>query len=137
MHLIARKGNGKIHAKWSPVATCIMRAIPDVKLEQEKINKLSKEDKKELVEVCPRKVFKYDENMNTLDIEDALKCNICNECVKLVEKEMGQERAIKISESESTYEYTVETTGSLAPEQVVSTALSVLREKIMRVRDNF
>ena len=30
--LIAKKGNAKTHAKWSPVATCIMRAFPIVEL---------------------------------------------------------------------------------------------------------
>jgi len=28
--MIAKKGIGKIHAKWSPVATCIMRKEPIV-----------------------------------------------------------------------------------------------------------
>lgn len=31
--LIAKKGNAKTHAKWSPVATCIMRAEPIVELD--------------------------------------------------------------------------------------------------------
>ena len=26
MNMVAKKGIGKIHAKWSPVSTCIMRA---------------------------------------------------------------------------------------------------------------
>lgn len=43
--LIAKKGNAKTHAKWSPVATCIMRAKPVVELDQSKLNKLSTEHK--------------------------------------------------------------------------------------------
>jgi DNA-directed RNA polymerase alpha subunit len=31
--LIARKGTALTHAKWSPVATCIMRAEPIVDLD--------------------------------------------------------------------------------------------------------
>lgn len=31
--LIAKKGNAKTHAKWSPVATCIMKAEPIVELD--------------------------------------------------------------------------------------------------------
>jgi DNA-directed RNA polymerase alpha subunit len=31
--LIAKKGNAKTHAKWSPVATCVMRAKPVVELD--------------------------------------------------------------------------------------------------------
>lgn len=37
--LIAKKGIGRTHAKWSPVATCIMRAEPIVALDQEKLTK--------------------------------------------------------------------------------------------------
>lgn len=43
--LIAKKGNAKIHAKWSPVATCIMRAEPIVELNYDKINQLNTEQK--------------------------------------------------------------------------------------------
>ena len=39
--LIAKKGNAKTHAKWSPVATCIMRAEPIVELDQEKVNQMT------------------------------------------------------------------------------------------------
>ena len=35
--LIAKKGIGKIHAKWSPVATCIMRKQPIVEIDHEKL----------------------------------------------------------------------------------------------------
>lgn len=36
--MIARKGTGRMHAKWSPVATCIMYKEPLVTLDNEKIN---------------------------------------------------------------------------------------------------
>ena len=37
--LQARKGTGKMHAKWSPVSTCIMHKQPIVKLDSEILNK--------------------------------------------------------------------------------------------------
>jgi DNA-directed RNA polymerase alpha subunit len=37
--MIAKKGIGKTHAKWSPVSTCIMRKQPLVTLDHEIINK--------------------------------------------------------------------------------------------------
>ena len=40
--LIALKGNAKTHAKWSPVATCIMRAEPIVELDQRNCRKNEK-----------------------------------------------------------------------------------------------
>lgn len=47
--LIAKKGNAKIHAKWSPVATCIMKAETIVELNQDLINLLDAEQKQEFV----------------------------------------------------------------------------------------
>lgn len=39
--LIAKKDNAKTHAKWSPVATCIMRAEPIVELNEDKISQMT------------------------------------------------------------------------------------------------
>ena len=38
MRFFVRKGIGKQHAKWSPVATCIMHKQPIVTLDQAKVN---------------------------------------------------------------------------------------------------
>ena len=38
MRFQVRKGIGKQHAKWSPVATCIMHKEPIVTLDQDKVN---------------------------------------------------------------------------------------------------
>lgn len=38
---IAKKDTAKAHAKWSPVATCIMRKEPIVELDQDKLNQLT------------------------------------------------------------------------------------------------
>lgn len=37
--MVARKGMGKMHAKWSPVSTCAMRKQPVVKLDDEVVNR--------------------------------------------------------------------------------------------------
>jgi hypothetical protein len=48
--MIARKGNGRMHAKWSPVATCVMYREPIVKIDEDQINgKLTVEQRKEFV----------------------------------------------------------------------------------------
>ena len=36
--MYARKGTGKMHAKWIPVATCIMHKQPLVGIDDDKIN---------------------------------------------------------------------------------------------------
>ena len=82
--LIAKKENAKAHAKWSPVATCMMRAKPILELDQDQLNKLNQEEKQELVARCPRKVYRYNGMTQIVEIEDVEKCNLCNECVKYV-----------------------------------------------------
>ena len=37
--MVAKKGIGKIHAKWSPVSTCAMRKQPVVRIDEEVINR--------------------------------------------------------------------------------------------------
>lgn len=56
--LVAVKGIGKVHAKFSPVATASYRLLPVITVSQD----LSKSRQQELVEMCPMGVF---------DIEDS------------------------------------------------------------------
>lgn len=42
--LVAKKGIGKIHAKWSPVATCTMRKEPIVEIDHDKLHSGFNED---------------------------------------------------------------------------------------------
>ena len=123
MKLVARKGTGKIHAKWSPVATCQMRKEPIVDLDQDKINRdLDSEQRREFVSKCPRKVFRLNELRNVVEIEDADKCILCNECVRYCQTQ-GIERGIRIAEKDDKFIFTVESTGVLPPEEIVIRAL--------------
>ena len=42
--LVAKKGIGKIHAKWSPVSTCTMRKEPIVEIDHDKLHQSLNED---------------------------------------------------------------------------------------------
>lgn len=86
--LVAKKGIAKTHAKWSPVATCILRAEPIVELDQSKIQKLTTEHKQELVARCPRKVFSYNQLRDAIEIENADACNLCGECNKYINSDL-------------------------------------------------
>ncbi len=39
INMVAKKGIGKIHAKWSPVSTCTMRKQPTVTLDYDVLNR--------------------------------------------------------------------------------------------------
>ena len=130
MDLVAKKGTGKIHAKWSPVATCQMRKEPIVWIDSDKINKdLSVDKRKDFVKSCPRSVYKFNEMRNAVEIEDADKCILCIECVRFAQAE-GLERAVKIGERDEKFVFTVESTGVLPPEEIVRRALEILMQKL-------
>lgn len=58
LRAIARKGVGKDHAKWMPVATVAMARVPEIKLNVALMTSLTDAQKREFVESCPQKVFR-------------------------------------------------------------------------------
>ena len=132
---IAKKGIGKVHAKWSPVSTCIMRKQPIVELDQEKLNKLMTEDqKREFVKKCPRKVFGFNNQRKIIDIENSDNCSLCQECVKF-SQDQGVEKAVKIGEKDLKFMFTVESTGALPADEIVVTAMKILQNKLTTLQE--
>jgi DNA-directed RNA polymerase II subunit RPB3 len=76
-NLLAKKGIGRTHTKWSPVSTCIMRKHPTVEVNYESLSSLDLNQLKKVEKSCPRGVFKVNEIKQTLDVEDADKCIQC------------------------------------------------------------
>lgn len=107
-----------------------MRKEPIVEIDQDKINRdLDISKRKEFVVSCPRNVYKFNEMRNAVEIEDADKCILCIECVRFAQAQ-GLERAVKIGEKDNKFIFTVESTGVLRPEDIVSRALKVLENKL-------
>lgn len=133
--LVAKKGIGKVHAKWSPVSTCIMRKQPIVELDQEKINKhLTEEQRRAFIKKCPRKVYSFNEQRKVIDIENSDNCSLCQECIKYTE-EHGIEKAVKIYENDFKIIFTVESTGALTPEEIVTRAMKILQAKLTSLQE--
>jgi DNA-directed RNA polymerase II subunit RPB3 len=57
LRAIARKGIGKDHAKWIPVATVALSRVPEIRINEVLMNTLTDEQKQEFVDACPQKVF--------------------------------------------------------------------------------
>jgi DNA-directed RNA polymerase II subunit RPB3 len=55
----ARKGIGKDHAKWIPVATVAFHYMPDISINRALMDSLTDRQKEDFVDSCPTPVFRY------------------------------------------------------------------------------
>jgi len=136
IHMIAKKGVGKEHAKWSPVSTCVMQHVPEIEFPQGKfvIDNLTIKQKKEFVESCPSKVYRFDEIRKTVEVENKLNCTFCEEClVKLDSFNVDHTKAVRIQAENNKFLFKVETVGSLKPEYVVEEAVKILKDKLINI----
>lgn len=64
LRAVARKGMGKDHAKWIPVATAVFQYVADIEINQALMDELTEEQKQEFVNSNPhtatRNAFQYD-----------------------------------------------------------------------------
>lgn len=136
IHMIAKKGIGKEHAKWSPVSSVIMQHVPEIEF-FDKINtldKLSLEKRKDFVNSCPTKVYKLDDLKKTIEIENVMNCTYCEEClVKLDSFGLDRNRVIKIAAKKNKFLFKIESIGSLKAEQIVLDAFYELKSKLTEI----
>ncbi len=91
---------------------------------------LTQLQKREIVNSCPKKVFKFNEIRNAIDIEDADKCTLCEECINCAAS-FGDKKLIKkIGEKEDVFIFIIESTGALLPEDIVIRAMKILTYKL-------
>jgi len=126
---VAYKGRGREHAKWSPVATAALRYEPKITLDKKLLSELTDSEKKEFVDSCPPKVYKFDKKTSTVEIEDKTLCIYCDECVKK-SRELGKYGMVRVDEKPGRFIFTVESTGARSPEEIVVAAFAVLKQKL-------
>lgn len=113
MECTATKSIGKEHAKYIP-GHVAMFPQPKITLNQHVLSRLSPDQRKELCGVCPTNAIAYRPDADVVEIENALNCLQCQECVKTAET-MGALDGVVVEEDESIFYYTIETFGQIEP----------------------
>jgi len=132
---VAKKGVGKEHAKWSPTCGVTYQYEPDIRFNQTRMDEFTETQKQEFASSCPTKVYRYDEDSKRVEIEDALRCMYCMECKKKA-ADWGKGDVVSIHQKQDRFIFTVETTGSLKPEDVVLHSLNILKLKLANLQAN-
>lgn len=116
----ARLGIGKVHAKWQPVSSAVYQHVAEIEIDEKRCTACAK-----CVEACPMGVLSVDEGK--LKIVDIYACTQCGECVKACPEAPA---AISQGMKNDLFVFTVESTGCLPPERIVSEAARVLIAKL-------
>lgn len=125
----ARKGIGKEHAKWSPVAVATFQYEPEVRINYKTMDSLTESEKQEFVQSCPRSVFAYEESIRQVTADAPGECVFCDECVKYAD-EIQKPDLVSIHMKEGRFLFKVESTGSLMPYDILKESISVLSKKL-------
>ncbi len=118
-------GRGKDHVKWKPVSTVGYTYLPIVEI----LNP-DYDDWEECVDACPVNILKHENNK--LVVTEQLKCILCNECVK----KCGED-VISVKSDPSTILLTINSIGSLTPEEIMKEATKILKEKFTNLKNAF
>jgi len=133
LRAIARKGIGKDHAKWSPAATVTFMYEPEIHINDDLMETLTLEEKKEWVESSPTQVFEIDQETQKVRVLDAEAYTYDDEVIKKADS-MGKPGLVEITAKQDSFIFVVETTGAVKASQLVLNAIEILKQKLDAVR---
>jgi DNA-directed RNA polymerase II subunit RPB3 len=147
---VAVLGVGKEHAKWSPVSACAFMFEPIFTPNVAALDALDDDERALIRDSCPVGAFGVTARNadasggGSVDPGQALsvvhphRCMFCGECEKACEDIAGgsvDHDLLSVKRDMSKFIFTVETTGALAPEDVVQQALHVIRKKMLSLQE--
>lgn len=136
LRCVARKGIGKDHAKWIPVATAVFQYMPEIHINDSLMDELTDEQKQEWCNSDPSKTFKFNPVTRRVEFAEAIKSEqyaYDGECLdKAVE--LGKPGIVDIIQKQDHFIFRVEGTGVLKPETIVCQGLDVLLIKLNTVQ---
>jgi len=126
---VARKGLGKDHAKWSPVATAVFRYEPTIQIDEGIFSTLSESEKVDFVNSCPSRLFRYDKESGRVHVEHSSIYTYDGEAVRKAE-ELGKPDLVHVRPRADKFNFLIEGTGSLPPEEIIHQSLEILQGKL-------
>mmetsp|Transcript_32792 Transcript_32792/g.77328 ORF Transcript_32792/g.77328 Transcript_32792/m.77328 type:complete len:325 (-) Transcript_32792:943-1917(-) len=131
----ARMGMAKEHAKWCPVAIATYRFWPNITINEEQIATLSIEQKEEMVKVCPDKILEIDGETGSIKaVDDAWdRCTYTedlHEFQQSIKKRKEDDDFVTVDPAPDKFIFTVESTGAMDADEIVMSALRVLKDRL-------
>jgi DNA-directed RNA polymerase I and III subunit RPAC1 len=127
----AHTGVGKDHAKFSPVSTASYKLLSEIVFKQPVEGPAARE----LVEMCPMGVFDIEDIAPAKGSKEGVKqrarvanpraCTMCRECIR----REGWSEKVELRKNANHFVFTVESTGTMAPETIVRQGISILKQK--------
>lgn len=126
--IYCEKNIGRVHAKWSPVCTASYRLLPEFGFPN---GPISGPDALQLRDsICPMKVFDIEEATGNIFPKNQRNCTTCRACI---EKFPSQ---IKLLKDKFHFIFSIETTGSIPPVELVRAAIDILRRKGEKIKSS-
>ncbi|KAJ1611845.1 RNA polymerase III C5 subunit [Cryptosporidium canis] len=126
--LYCEKNIGRVHAKWSPVCTASYRLLPEFGFPN---GPISGPDAQRLRDkVCPMKVFDIEEATGNVFAKNPRNCTTCRACIEQFPNQ------IKLLKDKFHFIFSIETTGSIPPVELVKTAIDILRKKGEKIKSS-
>ncbi|KAF7840794.1 DNA-directed RNA polymerases II, IV and V subunit 3-like [Senna tora] len=125
---IARKGTGKNEQKYSPVTTVNYFSSVEVRINEELMETLTLEQKKDWVASCPANMFQIDPQTQKVVLSHP---EAYDQKVTWKAEAMGKPGLVEICEKKDTFMFTVETTGALTTSQLLKKAVEILKQKLL------
>ena len=123
--LYCLRGSSKIHTKWSPVCSASYRLLPSVRFSRP----VQGSEARDLVKLCPKKVFDLEDAGNAF-VADERACSTCRLCIEKFPD------AVDLGKIRDSFLFTVESTGCMPPAEIAAEAISILKTKALRAKEN-
>jgi DNA-directed RNA polymerase II subunit RPB3 len=132
MKLEAKKGIGKMHAKFNPTGTVSMRYEPVIQINRDIEFDVPVNERKEVVASCPRRVFELDDSEH-IEVVRPEECILCEECLNKANLDLKRKGLVSVNHRTDKIYFDVESTGSRPPQDIVASAMKIFSEKWSRL----